>query len=86
MGAGQRDRVVHVALHAPRRSGAEPASSALIRKDDVNRITVTCSEPVGLQVDGDYLGLRKGATFCSVPAALRVLTGVPARLRSEEIG
>ncbi len=68
------------------RPNAQPISSALIRNDNVNRITVTCSDPVGLQVDGDYLGVRDRATFCSVPAALRVLTGVPPRLRSEEFG
>ncbi len=68
------------------RADAEPTSSALVREDDVTSITVTCSDPVGLQVDGDYLGLRDGATFISVPAALRVLTGVPSRLRAEQSG
>ncbi|MET3803718.1 diacylglycerol kinase family enzyme [Nakamurella sp. UYEF19] len=60
---------------------AEPRSSKLIRQDSVNRVTVTCTDPVGLQVDGDYLGVRDRATFRSVPDALQVLTGVPARLR-----
>ena len=63
------------------RSNAEPRSGALVRDDDVSSVTVSCSEPVGLQVDGDYLGVRDEASFVSVPAALRVLTGLPTRLR-----
>jgi len=59
------------------RQKAGPSSSSLIRRDDVTLITVTCSSPVGLQVDGDYLGLRQQATFASVPCALKVLTGSP---------
>ncbi len=65
------------------RPGAEPSAGPLIRDDDVNSVTVTCSEPVGLQVDGDYLGTREGASFVSVPSALRVLTGLPTRLRDD---
>ncbi len=74
--------VLRVASQLLRRN-AEPSSGALIRDDDVKSVTVTCSEPVGLQVDGDYLGVREGATFTSVPSALRVLTGLPARLRDD---
>jgi diacylglycerol kinase family enzyme len=65
------------------RRSAEPSSGALLRNDSVNSVTVRCSEPVGLQVDGDYLGLRDGAEFTSVPDALRVLTGLPVRLRDD---
>jgi diacylglycerol kinase family enzyme len=65
------------------RTGGVPSSKALLRDDDVSCLTVRCSKPVGLQVDGDYLGLRDEAEFASVPNALRVLTGVPARLRDD---
>ena len=68
------------------RTDVAPRSAALLRNDDVKSITVTCSYPVGVQVDGDYLGLRDKATFSSVPAALRVLTGVPTRLRVDAQG
>lgn len=50
-----------------------PHSRRLIRADSLTWATVTCSEPVGLQVDGDYLGLRDRVTFTSVPEALRVI-------------
>jgi len=65
------------------RPETEPSSGVLVRDDNVNSVTVSCSEPVGLQVDGDYLGVRDGARFTSVPSALRVLTGVPSRLRDD---
>ena len=68
------------------RTDAEPSSRALIREDDVKSVTVTCSGPVGLQVDGDYLGVRDQARFTSVPSALRVLTGLPTRLRDDSSG
>lgn len=74
--------VLRVASQLVRPEG-NPASRALLRNDDVKSVTVTCSEPVGLQVDGDYLGLRSDAVFTSVPDGLRVLTGVPSRLRSK---
>jgi diacylglycerol kinase family enzyme len=62
------------------RAGATLSSRNLIQRDDVNCITVACSVPVGLQVDGDYLGVREGAQFTAVPAALRVLVGAPAAI------
>ena len=68
------------------RSDVEPKSRALLRNDNVKSVMVRSTYPVGVQVDGDYLGLRHSATFTSVPAALRVLTGVPTRLRVDTIG
>ncbi len=68
------------------RPHAEPSSRALVRNDNVSSITVACNSPVGLQVDGDYLGTREQATFVSVPAALRVLTGSPMRLHRQQSG
>ena len=54
-----------------RRSG--PRGRAVLRVDDTDLVTVTASEPVGLQLDGDYLGERTEVEFRSVPRALRVV-------------
>jgi diacylglycerol kinase family enzyme len=40
---------------------------------DLCEFRLTATEPMPLQVDGDYLGERAGATFRSVPSALRVI-------------
>lgn len=45
----------------------------LLRRDNVESVRVMCARPVRLQVDGDYLGRRREATFTSVPNALRVI-------------
>ena len=50
-----------------------PHSAKLLRADNVPWVEVTCERPTGLQVDGDYLGVRETVTFSSVPDALRVL-------------
>jgi len=49
-----------------------PRGGNLLRQDDVERIRVTCSEPVRLQVDGDLLGERTLVEFTAHPSALRV--------------
>lgn len=60
------------------RAGARgPRSRRLIRLDDLPSVVVRAAEPVGFQLDGDYLGLRSELTFRSVPDALKVL-GPPA--------
>ncbi len=40
---------------------------------DAPELTLTADRPVGLQVDGDYLGKRRQVRFSSVPRALRVM-------------
>ncbi|WP_189052716.1 diacylglycerol/lipid kinase family protein [Longimycelium tulufanense] len=52
--------------------GVEPRGSHLLRSDDVEKIRVTCSEPVRLQVDGDHLGERTAVEFTAVPSAVQV--------------
>lgn len=52
---------------------SDPRARGLLRQDDVARIQVRCSEPSGLQLDGDYLGVRDSVTFDRVPSALAVL-------------
>ncbi|MFD4366332.1 diacylglycerol/lipid kinase family protein [Rhodococcus sp. NPDC058521] len=53
--------------------GAKPSAKKLFRVDDVPRIRVTATTPIGLQMDGDYIGLRSEAEFVFVPNALDVV-------------
>lgn len=55
-----------------RRTGA-PHGKHLVRRDDLPWITVTSEVPIGLQVDGDYLGEYVRADYRAVPAALTVV-------------
>lgn len=55
------------------RSGTQPRSRRLLRRDDVGRIRVRCTEPTGLQLDGDYLGTHTDVTFNTVAKAVQVL-------------
>lgn len=50
-----------------------PTSPWLVRNDDVPKITIRSTTPLGLQMDGDYLGKRDVAEFTAVPAALQVV-------------
>ena len=45
----------------------------LVRHDDVDLVQLSSSAPVGLQVDGDYLGRRVEVEFTAAPRALRVV-------------
>lgn len=58
---------------------SDPRSSALLRMDDVPRIVVRSDEPVGLQLDGDFMGERTEVEFASAPDALAVVAPLPAR-------
>jgi len=51
----------------------EPASPHLVRADDIARVHARASHPIGLQVDGDYLGLRSEVEFLAVPSILDVV-------------
>lgn len=53
--------------------GAKPAAKKLFRVDDVPSVRITASAPIGLQMDGDYIGLRTEAHFSAVPDALDVV-------------
>lgn len=50
-----------------------PRLRAALRVDGTPAISVSATEPVGLQLDGDYLGERRQVEFRSVPNALRVV-------------
>lgn len=55
-----------------RRTG-EPHGRHLFRQHDVPWVTVTSEVPIGLQVDGEYLGEHVRVDYESVPAALSVV-------------
>ncbi|WP_428341983.1 diacylglycerol/lipid kinase family protein [Mycobacterium sp.] len=50
------------------------AGEQVVRDDNAEFVRVTCADPpMPSQIDGDYLGLREGMTFRSVPDALDVV-------------
>ncbi|MBB5923104.1 diacylglycerol kinase family enzyme [Actinoalloteichus hoggarensis] len=52
---------------------AGPRGARLLREDDVASLVVRCDRPMGLQVDGDFLGLREKVRFNAAPKALEVV-------------
>jgi diacylglycerol kinase family enzyme len=52
---------------------AYPHGRRVLRLHDVCGFGVRATQPVGFQVDGDFLGERDKVEFASVPAALRVV-------------
>lgn len=54
-------------------SGKGVHGKHVVRFDDVSRIRVDATDPVGLQMDGDDVGKWNPVEFVSVPEALRVL-------------
>ncbi|HEY3261045.1 MAG TPA: diacylglycerol kinase family protein [Pseudonocardiaceae bacterium] len=55
-----------------RRTG-EPHGRRLVRRQDLPWVTVISEVPIGLQVDGDYLGEYVRVDYESVPCALSVV-------------
>jgi diacylglycerol kinase family enzyme len=49
-----------------------PHGKRVVRLHDVESFTLRSTEPLGFQLDGDYLGERDKVRFSSVPGALRV--------------
>jgi diacylglycerol kinase family enzyme len=64
--------VLRHAAQVLRRHG-EPHGKHLVRRQDLPRLSITSERPIGLQVDGDYLGEHVRVDFESVPAALSVV-------------
>ncbi|MGI8696226.1 MAG: diacylglycerol/lipid kinase family protein [Mycobacteriales bacterium] len=54
--------------HTPRFRGR-----AAVSLHDVSRFRLTSDRPIGLQVDGDYLGQQTSVGFTARPAAIRVV-------------
>lgn len=55
------------------RAEGEPHGATLVRRVGLPRLTVTSEVPIGLQVDGDYLGEHTRADFDAVAGALVVV-------------
>lgn len=55
------------------RARANPHAAALVRVDEASEIEVRATQPLALQVDGDYLGQRDLVHFTTVPDALRIV-------------
>jgi diacylglycerol kinase family enzyme len=51
-------------------ANGNPRGRKLVRRQDLTSLTVHSSRPIGLQVDGDYLGEHTSARFETVPSAL----------------
>ncbi|KAA0024005.1 diacylglycerol/lipid kinase family protein [Antrihabitans cavernicola] len=56
------------------RAGAEPKARKLFRVDDVPSVRIRSSAPIGLQMDGDFIGQRDDVEFHSIPRALDVVS------------
>ncbi|MDQ0379320.1 diacylglycerol/lipid kinase family protein [Amycolatopsis thermophila] len=55
------------------RAEARHRGRALVRHDDLAKLSVSAEEPVNFQVDGDLIGRRTRVDFTSVPDVLTVL-------------
>jgi len=51
----------------------ETKGRKLLRRDDISHISVSSSEPVRVQCDGDLIGERTSVEFSAVPKALTVV-------------
>lgn len=56
---------------------ANPVSRSLFRHDDVPAVRIEATMPIGLQIDGDFVGRREVVEFTSVPRALSVVAPRP---------
>ncbi|WP_406265095.1 diacylglycerol kinase family protein [Nocardia sp. NBC_00881] len=54
-----------------------PKSRNLFREDDVPSVRIETKEPIGLQIDGDFIGKRNVVEFTSVPNVLGVIAPQP---------
>ncbi|WP_433732308.1 diacylglycerol/lipid kinase family protein [Nocardia sp. CA-129566] len=58
-------------------AGGNPKSRNLFREDDVPTVRIEASEPIGLQIDGDFIGKRNMVDFTAVPNVLEVVAPRP---------
>ncbi|MGO4614835.1 diacylglycerol kinase family protein [Nocardia sp. 2YAB30] len=58
-------------------AGGNPKSRNLFRDDDVPSVRIESKEPIGLQLDGDFIGKRNVVEFTSVPDVLGVIAPQP---------
>ncbi|KZM71565.1 diacylglycerol kinase family lipid kinase [Nocardia terpenica] len=62
-------------------SDADPKARTLFRVDDVPSVRIEASEPIGLQIDGDFIGRRNVVDFTAVPQVLGVVAPRPESRR-----
>lgn len=53
--------------------GSNPKSRKLFRVDDAPRVRITSTTPIGLQMDGDFIGKRTDVEFVAVREALTMV-------------
>ncbi|MFE7797732.1 diacylglycerol/lipid kinase family protein [Nocardia sp. NPDC057440] len=56
----------------------DPKSRNLFREDDVPSVRIVAAEPIGLQIDGDFIGKRNMVDFTAVPDVLDVVAPRPS--------
>lgn len=59
-------------------TSAQPKNKHLLRLDDIPSVRIQSAEPIGFQIDGDYLGTRSDIEFTSVPDMLDVVAPAAA--------
>lgn len=55
-----------------------PKSRNLFRDDDVPSVRIEAATPIGLQIDGDFIGKRNMVDFTAVPSVLDVVAPRPS--------
>ncbi|MRH87815.1 diacylglycerol kinase family lipid kinase [Nocardia sp. SYP-A9097] len=58
-------------------SDGNPKGHKLFREDDVPSVRVEAAEPIGLQIDGDFIGRRNMVNFTAAPDILDVVAPKP---------
>ncbi|MEU2087841.1 diacylglycerol/lipid kinase family protein [Nocardia beijingensis] len=58
-------------------ANGNPKSRNLFREDDVPAVRIEAKEPIGLQIDGDFIGKRNVVDFTAVPDVLAVVAPRP---------
>ncbi|MGY1942711.1 diacylglycerol/lipid kinase family protein [Nocardia asiatica] len=58
-------------------ANGNPKSRNLFREDDVPAVRIESKEPIGLQIDGDFIGKRNVVDFTAVPDILAVVAPQP---------
>ncbi|MGW4330906.1 diacylglycerol/lipid kinase family protein [Nocardia sp. NPDC004573] len=58
-------------------ANGNPKSRNLFREDDVPAVRIESKEPIGLQIDGDFIGKRNVVDFTAVPDVLAVVAPRP---------
>ncbi|MFI1911548.1 diacylglycerol/lipid kinase family protein [Nocardia sp. NPDC020380] len=58
-------------------ANGDPKGHKLFREDDVPGVLIESERPIGLQIDGDFIGRRNMVNFTAVPDILEVVAPKP---------